>query len=81
LVLGSNAITAYLISELLPGVFDLFSFHAGGKKVDPERWVYFHLFMRIPDSGWRALAYSITYAAVCFIPVWVLYRKKIFLKI
>ncbi|MGH9589407.1 MAG: acyltransferase family protein [Terracidiphilus sp.] len=81
LVLGSNAITAYMISELLPGVFNLFSFHAGGKAVDPERWVYLHLFMRIPDSGWRALAYSITYTAVCFVPVWVLYRKKIFVKI
>ena len=81
LVLGSNAITAYMISELLPGVFNLLSFHAGGKEVDPEHWVYLHLFMRIPDSGWRALAYSITYTAVCFIPVWVLYRKKIFVKI
>lgn len=81
LVLGSNAITAYMISELLPGFFSLFSFNAGGKEVDPERWVYLHLFMQIPDSGWRALAYSITYTAVCFVPVWVLYRKKIFVKI
>lgn len=81
LVFGSNAITAYMISELLPGVFKLLSFRTGGKEVDPERWFYFHFFMQVHNSGWRALAYSVTYTAICFIPVWVLYRKKIFVKI
>ena len=81
LVFGSNAITAYMIGELLPGVFNLLIFRTGGEEVDPEQWVYHHLFMQIHDSGWRVLAYSLTYTAICFIPVWVLYRKKIFIKI
>src|SRR6185437_7746824 len=81
LVFGSNAITVYMIGELLPGVLNLLTFQAGGKEVDPERWVYRDLFMQIHDSGWRVLAYSLTYTAICFIPAWVLYRKKIFIKI
>lgn len=81
LVFGSNAIVAYMISELLPGVFGLFTISSGDSSVDVERWFYFRTFMHIPDPGWRALAYSLTYAAVCFVPVWVLYRRRIFLKI
>lgn len=81
LVFGSNAIVAYMISELLPGVFGLFTINSGEKSVDVDRWFYFRTFMHIPDPGWRALAYSLTFTAVCFVPVWVLYRKRIFLKV
>jgi hypothetical protein len=35
----------------------------------------------IPNRGWAAFAYSLTTLAYCFIPVWVLYRKKIFVKV
>ena len=35
----------------------------------------------IPDPGWAAFTYSVSFAAFCFIPVWILYRKKIFLKV
>jgi len=35
----------------------------------------------VPDPGWAAFAYSVTFTAFCFIPVWILYRKKIFLKV
>ena len=81
LVFGSNAIVAYMISELLPGLFDTMGFYADGKDMDPETWAYAHVFMHIPDPGWRALFFSLTFAAVCFVPVWVLYRKRIFIKI
>ena len=40
-----------------------------------------HVFARIPDPGWAAFAYSISFTAVCFVPVWLLYRKRIFLKV
>jgi predicted acyltransferase len=81
LVLGSNAIVAYMISELLPGAFSLFKFTSGGKETSPEIWTHAHIFMRIQDSGWRALIFSLTYTAICFLPVLWLYRKKIFLKV
>lgn len=81
LVFGSNAIVAYMISELLPGVFGLITIGPDEKRLDLDRWVYFHTFIHIPDPGWRALAYSMIFAAICFGPVWVLYRKRIFLKV
>ena len=82
LVFGSNAIVAYMISELLPGVLDFIRIPtAGGHHTTPLGWAMNHIFARIPDPGWAAFTFSVSYTAVCFIPVWVLYRGKIFVKV
>jgi predicted acyltransferase len=81
LVFGLNAITVYMISELLGPAIEMIHLNTGGRRMDALHDMYFHVFMYIPDPGWRAFAYSVVYTAVCFIPVWILYRKKIFIKI
>jgi predicted acyltransferase len=80
-VFGSNAIAAYMFSELLPGV--LFNLHveSGGTRTDVIRFVFDHVFARIPDAGWAAFAYAVSFTAVCFVPVWLLYRRRIFLTV
>lgn len=89
LVFGSNAITAYMVSELAAdALWTIRMKPLGGIVVTSsdhlEPWLpYFfhHTFAHIPDPGWAAFAYSVTFTAMCFIPVWILYRKKIFLKV
>jgi predicted acyltransferase len=81
IVFGLNAIAAYMVSELLPGIFDLFAFTSNGHRMNALGWVRIHLFGQIPDPAWACFAYSFSYMAVCFIPVWILYRKRIFLKV
>jgi predicted acyltransferase len=81
LVFGSNAIAAYMFSELLPGVLQNVHFIAGGKRTDVITFVFDHVFAHIPDPGWAAFAYSVSFTAVCFVPVWMLYRRRIFLKV
>ena len=81
LVFGSNAIVAYMVSELLPGALDLIRIPVGHNGASPLVWARFHLFAHIPDAGWAAFAYSVSFTAVCFLPVWALYRKKIFVKV
>ena len=81
LVFGSNAIAAYMFSELLPGVIGNIAIAAGTRHMTLEAWLFTHLFAHIPNRGWAAFAYSVSFTAVCFIPVWLLYRRKIFLKI
>jgi predicted acyltransferase len=81
LVLGSNAIAAYMFSELLPGVLHNIHFESDGKSTDVIAFVFEHVFARIPDPGWAAFAYSVSFTAVCFVPVWMLYRRRIFLKV
>jgi predicted acyltransferase len=81
LVFGSNAIVAYMISELLGTAIELFHFNSHGHLTSPLAYLQQHFFAHIPDPGWRAFAYSVSYTAICFVPVWTMYRKKIFLKV
>jgi predicted acyltransferase len=81
LVFGSNAIAAYIISELLGTALDLIAGWIHGRPFDLTRWIFLHWFAWIPNGGLASFAYSFAYMAVCFIPVWMLYRKKIFLKV
>jgi predicted acyltransferase len=81
LVFGSNAIAAYMVSELLPGIAGIFRFTSDGRKMTVFWWARLHIFGQIPNPGWAAFAYSVSFTAICFIPVWMLYRKKIFLKV
>ncbi len=81
IVFGSNAIAAYMFSELLPGVLHNIHFMSDGKRTDVIAFVSDHVFAHVPDPGWAAFAYSVSFTAVCFIPVWMLYRRRIFLKV
>lgn len=81
LVFGSNAIAAYLVSELLPGALDLIHVSDGGHVTSPAGWFFHHVCAQIPNAGWAAFSWSVFFTAVCFVPVWILYRKKIFLKV
>jgi predicted acyltransferase len=80
-VFGSNAIAAYMFSELLPGVLHNIHFMSDGKRTDVIAFVSDRVFAHIPDPGWSAFAYSVSFTAVCFIPAWILYRRRIFLKV
>jgi len=81
LIFGSNAIAAYMFSELLPGVLANLHVTSAGNRTDVITFLGEYVFARIPDRGWAAFAYSISFTAVCFVPVWLLYRKRIFLRV
>ena len=81
LVFGSNAIVAYMFSELVPSIVFSLRFTAGGERTNVLEWYLVHVCRRIPDPGWAAFSYSVSFTAFCFIPVWLLYRKRIFVKV
>jgi predicted acyltransferase len=77
LVFGTNAILAYLISELGDGVVRSIHFATGNGKV-----AAFHAISNvIPQPWWASLMYSVIYTALCWLLVVPFYRKKIFLRI
>jgi predicted acyltransferase len=81
-VFGSNAIAAYMFSELVPGILEHIHVGSGsGPQHNVLGWAAMHTVRHIPDPGWAAFGYSVSFTAFCFIPVWILYRKKIFLKV
>jgi len=81
IVFGMNAIAVYVFSELFASAISQFHLHTATGSVRLKAYVFDHSFARIPSPHLAALAYSITFVAVCFIPVFILYRKKIFLKV
>ena len=82
IVFGSNAIAAYMWSELTPGIFDQIKVATGpNTHTNILAWIAMHTVAHIPDPGWAAFAFSVSFCIFCFIPVWILYRKKIFLKV
>ncbi len=81
LVFGMNAITAYVFSELLSSTLHAIHVRMGQKTVNLSWYCFAHCFAAIPSRPMESLAYSISIVAICFVPVAILYRKKIFLKV
>jgi predicted acyltransferase len=85
LVFGSNAITAFVVSNLIVKIMIWIkvpdSFSTTGKPVTAWLWTYHHLFARNGSTNVTSLAFAIAVVAACFLPNWLLYRKRIFLKI
>jgi predicted acyltransferase len=89
LVFGSNAITAFVLSNFIVETMIWIRVPAGalvypmapGVKISAWLWSYRHLFARHHSTSLTSLAFALTFTAICFIPNWILWRKKIFLKI
>ena len=81
LVFGSNAIVAYMISELLAST--LFSIHveSNGGLLNLQDAIYSKIFYSILTPAFGSLVYSLLYVLICMVPVAILYRKKIIVKI
>ncbi len=78
LVFGVNAISAYVLSELLAGALGSIHPRPG---VNLSQTLYHPLARLIPDAAFASLVYSLLYVAVCWLPMYVLYRRKIFIKV
>ncbi|MEI9980158.1 MAG: heparan-alpha-glucosaminide N-acetyltransferase domain-containing protein [Edaphobacter sp.] len=85
LVFGSNAIVAFCVSEFIvinmiwikiPG-----SVGPTGNPVTAWYWVYHNLFAFNGSTNVTSLVFAIAFVVVCFLPNWLLYRKRIFLRI
>lgn len=77
-VFGTNAIFAYMLSELL--ATSLWVIHLPGN-VMLWTWIYDHIFRPIHPAGAGSLLYSISFTAVCWLATCILWKKKIFLKV
>ncbi len=66
LIFGNNAITAYVISELIGGWLS---------------WKGYLLGHSLSSPAMASLLHSLLVLGLCFVPVWWMYRKEIFLKV
>jgi predicted acyltransferase len=78
LVFGTNAIAAYVFSELLQSTLSSIHPRPG---INLQQLFYRSMTHIVPNQAFASLLYSIAFVAVCWIPIWVLYRRSIFIKI
>ncbi|MEO7028885.1 MAG: heparan-alpha-glucosaminide N-acetyltransferase domain-containing protein [Acidobacteriaceae bacterium] len=79
---GANAIAAYTTSVVLVKTFSTIKIAtADGHQRSLWSLAYEHGFARGHSTEWTSLAFAVTFVAICFLPNWWLWRKKIFWKI
>jgi predicted acyltransferase len=92
LIFGSNAITAYVISALIveimlwiqvPGSWVAIHGRAvtGNRPANAWLWTYRWFFARGGSTHITSLIFAIAFVAVCFIPNWLLWRRRIFIRV
>jgi predicted acyltransferase len=78
LVFGTNAITAYVFSELLAGGIGSILVRPG---LNLQRWLANGILSVVPYPAFASLLYSLGFVAVCWLPAYWLYRRRIFIKV
>jgi predicted acyltransferase len=77
-VFGTNAIAAYVFSELLQSTLNSIPVRQG---MNLQRWIYLSIQHVVPNLAFASLLYSVGFVIVCWVFVDVLYRRNIFLKV
>ncbi len=81
LVFGTNCIFAYALSEFVATSLVVAKIHLGGQLMNYKQAFNSFTFDLIPGTEWSELGYALFYAAFCWAFTWLLYRRKIFLKV
>lgn len=81
LVFGSNAITAFILSNVFVKTALFIKIPHGDKKISLWGWIYFHWFSHGNSTEWTSLAFALCFVLICFVPVWFLWRKGIILRV
>jgi predicted acyltransferase len=80
-VMGTNAITVYVLSELLSPILHLVQVHGSRGRISLHSFLFLHVFTPVHDLAFASLLFSICFVVVCFVPIAILYHKKIFIKV
>jgi predicted acyltransferase len=81
-ILGMNAIAAYVCAELLAVFLAVVNLRlASGETISLGELIYRRWFVPLGSPPNASLFFSIAFLLVCFFAMWVLYRKRIFIKI
>jgi predicted acyltransferase len=80
-ILGTNAIAAYTLADLLSNLLFNLRVHTGRRAISLQEYIYRQAFGQITPLALGSLAYSLAFVLVCLLPIWWMYRKRIFLKV
>ena len=78
---GSNAITAYVAADVVLAVLSWIHLDLHGKTVNLQEYLYQAIFVPNFSPINASLAGAITFVLILMIPMMILYKKKIFIKV
>jgi predicted acyltransferase len=81
-VFGMNAIAAYVFAEIISHWIEHMYIHlANGRSLTWQEMIYQRVFAGLVSPPNLSLIYALVYVLICWLAMWMLYRKGIFLKI
>jgi predicted acyltransferase len=80
-VFGTNAIAAYALAELVSSSLYSFTIHSNRRSLTLQDYFYRRIFGGIAPKELGSLLYAIAFVCVCWLPIYWMYRKRIFLKV
>lgn len=82
IIMGMNALFAYVLSEALVTLWSAISWiQADGTETNLRDWIYSHLFQPIDGGPFGSAMFAVAYMLLCWLACWILYRRKIFIKL
>ena len=80
-IMGMNAITVYLVSELLEVLLNAVRFSLGGHAVTVRDWLFDTLFAPLASPINASLLYAIAYTLLMYAIAYVMYRRRWFVRV
>ena len=82
LVLGMNAIAAYLVAEVVAHlIWRMGVAQPDGTFLSWQEMIYERFFVPLGTPANASLLYALVFLALCWAAMWVLYRRRIFFKV
>jgi predicted acyltransferase len=81
LIFGRNAITVYTIAWLFEEALYLFSAPLNGATLNGHDYIFQRFFAPLGSPPFASLLFSLAFVLLCLLPIWLMDRKRIFLKI
>lgn len=81
LIMGMNAITVYVVSELLAVALNAIRWGVGDTSISLQQWLHLCAFAPIASPYNASLLYAIAFTLLIYLVAYALYRRKWFLKV
>ncbi|MGA8500060.1 MAG: heparan-alpha-glucosaminide N-acetyltransferase domain-containing protein [Candidatus Sulfotelmatobacter sp.] len=81
LIFGRNAITAYIIADLFAVLLYAFNKRVNGQMMNAQQYIFQRFFSSLGSPSFCSLLFSLAFVLLCLLPIWLMDRKKIFLRI
>jgi predicted acyltransferase len=80
-IFGANAIAAYVLHLVLAVCIYIVHMQLDSRTLNGHDYLFQRFFAPLAEPSFASLLYSLVFVLVCFLPIWLMYHKRIFLKV